>query len=130
MKIKPSYIPLLSALILLLVGCYYDNEEGLYPNVELVAGGDTATVSFQDDILPILQTYCFSCHSNSNAASKGNSLVLETYSNVSPAVSNGSFYGSISWDPAFVRMPYRAGKLPSAEIFRVKKWIDDGAPDN
>ena len=130
MKKVASYFLLISAVTLLMVRCYYDNEEALYPSVDLAAGGDTITVTFQADIIPILQTYCSECHSSSNAASKGNSLVLDSYSNVSSVVTNGSFYGSISWDPAFVRMPYRTAKLPSAEIFKVKKWIDDGAPDN
>jgi hypothetical protein len=130
MKIKPNPIALVSAFILLLAGCFYDNEEALYLEVDLVPFNDTVPVTYQGDILPVLQTYCYECHSSAKASSKGGNIILEGYSNIKSAVSNGTLYGSISWDPAFVRMPYNSAKLPSSEIFRVKKWIDDGAPDN
>jgi len=131
MQIKPNNIVIVAAFfILILAGCFYDNEEALYLQVDLSPPADTVPVTYQGDVLPVLQTYCYECHSISKASSKGKGTILEGYSNVIPAVSDGSLYGSISWDPAFVRMPYRASKLPPAEIFRIKKWIDDGAPDN
>jgi hypothetical protein len=130
MKITLYHLALISGFILLMAGCFYDNEEDLYLEVDLAAAGDTVPVTYQGDILPILQTYCYACHSIAKASSKGGNIILEGYSNVKSAVSNGSLYGSISWDPSFVRMPRNASKLPSSEIFKVKKWIDDGAPDN
>jgi hypothetical protein len=120
---------LLSGLMVL-AGCFYDNEEALYPSVELVSINDTLPVTFQADVLPILQTYCFVCHSSANAPTKGKNIVLDNYNDISTAALNGKLYGSISWDPAYTRMPYRSAKLPPSEIYIVKKWIDDGAPDN
>ena len=111
-------------VVLLLAGCYYDNQEALYLNVELTNPADSLPATFSGDIVPVLQVYCWTCHSNANAQSKGKGIFLSSYSDVKSAVDNGSFYGSISWDVAYVRMPYLAGKMPSPEISKVKRWID------
>ena len=114
-------------IILLMAGCYYDNEEALYLDVELSTTGDTIPATFSGDIVPMLQVYCWECHNNANAPSKGKGIFLEAYSDVKSSVDIGSFYGSISWDAAYIRMPYLSGKIPAPEISKVKKWIDNGA---
>ncbi len=113
-----------------MTGCYYDNEEALYPDVQPGTLGDTIAVTFSGDILPMLQTYCWACHSNDNAVLKGNGIFIEDYSDVKGFADKGSLYGTISWDPRYERMPYRSAKLPSEEIFKVKRWIEGGAPEN
>ena len=117
-------------ILILITGCYYDNEEELYLNVELTSPGDSVAATFSGDIVPMLQVYCWECHGNSTAQSKGNGIFLESYSDVKSSVDNGGFYGSISWDPAYERMPYLTAKLPSLEISKVNKWISGGAPND
>lgn len=130
MKRTLYQIILFGAVLLAVAGCYYDSEESLYPEVTQITLSDTVMVSFKNDVVPILQTYCYECHSNANAATKGKSMVLEGYSAVKSAAANNRLYGSISWNPSFVRMPYQSSKLPPQEIFIIKRWVDEGTPDN
>lgn len=125
-----AHIILIGAVLVPMAGCYYDSEESLYPDVNQTIMNDTVTVSFKNDVVPILQTYCYECHSNANAPSKGKTLVLEGYSAVKAAAANNRLYGSISWNPSYTRMPYQSSKLPPQEIFIIKRWIDEGTPDN
>jgi hypothetical protein len=128
-KYTIKVIPLaLLAFALIPGGCYYDNEEELYGNTTC----DTVNVTYSADVWPVLNDNCVSCHSG--AAPSGN-ISLETYDQIKAqaliqAGQPGSLYGAISHDPGNSPMPQGGGQLPSCNITRIKKWIDDGAPDN
>jgi hypothetical protein len=116
--------------LVLLAGCYYDNEEELYP------GGtgdcDTTNVTYSGTIFPVINDNCIACHSGS--APQGN-IRLENYSMISaqaaiPAGQAGSLYGAISHDPGNSAMPKNGTQLPDCTIKKIKVWIDSGRPDN
>lgn len=107
--------------------CYYDNEEELYPAGEQPTTCDTVGVTYATKILPLLQTKCYVCHS-SGAALGG--IILEDYANAAQYALNGKLYGAINHNTGFSPMPQGGAKLPVCEIAIVKKWVDDGAPNN
>lgn len=118
----------LATLIILIWSCYYDNEEFLYP--KLSTSCDTANVTFSSSIQPVLQQYCFTCHSNSNAASFGGNIKLEDYADVKISADNGKLYGSVAHLPGYSQMPKGGSKIDDCNISIIKTWIDSGSPDN
>ena len=129
MKSKNKIVVLL-CLLPLLTCCYYDSEEDMYPGVNLEVLNDTTTVTFKSTIKPLLETYCHQCHGNATASTKGKNIYLENYSDIKLSADDGSLYGSVSWAPFYTRMPKDASMLPEIKIAQLKKWVDDGAPNN
>ena len=111
--------------IFLLTGCVWDNEEELYPETGIC---DTASVSFIDDITPILSNNCYSCHSNLNAPSFGGGLSFEDHQDV--ARYSERIIGAIQHNKGFLPMPQGEEKLDPCAIDQVEAWIESGAPDN
>jgi hypothetical protein len=112
--------------LLFFVSCYYDNEEALYP--ALNSSCDTTNVTFNSTIVPILSNNCYSCHSNSMAASAGNNIRLEDYSDV---VANATkIDGSIKHTGSYSPMPKNGGMIKVCSISQFDIWIRDGMPDN
>ena len=111
-------------------GCYYDNEEELYPDLLPPDVNDTIPVSYKDDVVPILKTNCYACHDALNYQVNGSGILLEGYNNVKVFAANGKLYGVISWSPGFRRMPLRGNKIPETDIAIIRKWVDNGYPDN
>jgi len=123
-------IILIILALAILSGCYYDNEEELYPNFG--SNCDTTNVTYSGTIFPIISGDCISCHSGS--VPQGN-VLLEDYTTISaaaaiPAGQYGSLYGAISHDPGNSPMPKNGTQLSDCKIKQVKIWIDAGAPDN
>ena len=63
---------LILSSVLLLGGCYYDVEEELYTTTDCV----TNEMSYAEDILPIIENNCYSCH---DTRTKTGNVVLEGY---------------------------------------------------
>lgn len=102
--------------------CYYDVAETLYP-----AGTcNTANMSYETDIRPILQHNCYVCHSV--AANNGN-VTLEGYNQLTPYLSE-RLLGSIKQQNGFSPMPKNSSQLSSCEIAKIEQWIIDGAQNN
>lgn len=118
----------LTIVIILAWSCYYDNEEFLYP--KLSSSCDTANVTFSSSVKPVLQQYCFTCHSNSSAASFGGNIKLEDYADVKNSADNGKLYGSVAHLPGYSQMPKGGSKIDDCNISIIKTWIDSGSPDN
>ncbi len=119
---------LLSALLVtvaLLPGCYYDNEEALYPQLD--SGCDTTGVTFAGSVVPILAASCYSCHSNANAATFGENIRLESYADVKANLTR--LYGAVTWDAGYARMPKDGSKLDDCSIRTIEIWIAQGAPN-
>ncbi|MCB0515936.1 MAG: hypothetical protein R2798_03910 [Chitinophagales bacterium] len=110
--------------ILSLNACYYDNEEELYPDTGTCV---TDSISYVNDIVPVLDNNCLSCHS---ASLQLGSVNLEGYNNLKIFVNNGSFLGSIQHANGYHPMPQSASKLPVCTILKIESWINDGAPNN
>ncbi len=108
-----------------LSGCYYDNEEELYPDTPAACG--TTPASFSQDVAPILNNNCMSCHSQ--AANMGN-VDLEGHTKVKAYADNGRLYGALSHASGFSPMPKGGAKLNDCTLAIIKRWIDDGSPNN
>jgi hypothetical protein len=111
---------------LFLSTCYYDSEEYLFPQQSC----DTTGVSYSGTIKPLLESYCYRCHDNSNAPQSGANIRLEDYSDVKIRVDDGSLTGSINHESSFSPMPKGGGKLDNCSLRLFGIWTEDGAPNN
>ncbi|QNF31983.1 hypothetical protein HUW51_04295 [Adhaeribacter swui] len=109
----------------LLAGCASDNEEDLNPQPNAC---DTSAVTFSGTVNAILQNNgCKNCH----AASAGSGgVVLDSYAEVKKRADDGRLLGAISHASGYAPMPLGGTKLSDCDIAKVKKWIDNGAPNN
>lgn len=114
---------LLVATSCLLPSCYYDVEEDLYPNLAC----DTVAVSYINDVLPLLQDNCYSCH---NASANFGNVTLEGYNNLKIVVDNGRLLGAIRHEPGFSPMPQNQPQLVTCNIAKIEAWIAAGAMNN
>ncbi|MDX8379221.1 MAG: c-type cytochrome domain-containing protein [Gallionella sp.] len=102
-----------------------------------------ATISYQNDVRPILHDYCLSCHQPDGKGYKKSGLDMRTYA----SLMKGTHFGSVikpgdSFTSIFIqviegrvhsaiKMPYgMAGGLAKSKIAVLKHWVDQGAKDN
>jgi hypothetical protein len=100
--------------------------------LNLTCTGDTtctvpATVSFAQDVFPVVDKYCKGCHSGANPWA---GLRLRNYAEVKTIASNGLLLSVINHVPGFPQMPMTIGKLDSCTIVKITQWVDNGAPNN
>ena len=114
----------ISGMIFFLQSCYYDNVEELYPNAPAC---DTTNVSYANDVWPVINSNCTSCHSGGAPAG---SVSLEDYDDIVVAANNGSLLGTIKHEDGWSPMPKGGGKLNDCDIAKIEKWVNDGTPDN
>ena len=110
---------------LLLESCYYDTfPEDVTPSPE--------EVSYKDDIQPIWDGACTTCHGNIppnlEAGSSYNNLINGGYV-VAFDADNSTLYHSLLGIEGVSLMP-PGTKLPNSQINLVKQWIDEGAENN
>ncbi len=98
--------------------------------------------SFQEDVLPVLQGRCASCHSPGGEGTKASGLDLTTYNGVvagtkyGPMVIPGDAESSnlmrlIDWRvAAALRMPHSKKQLSVCDRNAIRSWIRQGAKDN
>ena len=115
---------LLLTFIFALSSCSYDNEEELYPKEVIIP---TDTISYTDDVLPIIVTNCYGCHMSSVVTG---GIDLEGYENLIVRVEDGSLLGSIMHEDNYSPMPQGASKLSDSQIEKVSIWIDQDYPNN
>lgn len=119
---------LLFVLGLLLVGCYYDNEEDLFIAIPGSGGPcDSTAAMYSTTIAPIMTTYCTRCH---RAGRTDGGVNVDGYSELLAHVNNGSLLGSIRHEAGFNPMPTSGSKIPACDIQKITAWIDGGAPNN
>ena len=111
--------------ILIISSCYYDKEQLLYGGAPCT--DTTNTASYSQDIVPMLQLYCYSCHTGSFPS--GN-IIMGTYAADKAIGANGALYGSVNHSSGYSPMPQGAAKLGSCQIAKIKKWIDTGMLNN
>ena len=104
---------------------------------------ENATVSYSQQIIPILQQHCFECHVAGQQGTQASGLDMSTYENLmkgtrfGPIIQAGNSLSSTlvilvegRADPS-IKMPH--GDRPSlseAEIKLLRQWIDQGAKNN
>jgi mono/diheme cytochrome c family protein len=143
MKFLPSRFELLS-VIALPVGVALALQGGLTSNRPAAAARATPIhqdVSYAQDVVPILEARCWSCHGGVNPATgepkieKG--LDMTTYD----ALMKGSEYGPIiepgGPDDSLMLEMIASGDMPKIgdmlrpqEIELIRNWIQEGAPNN
>ncbi len=121
-----TYLFAIFSFFILISSCYYDSEEDLYPDTDLEC--DTENVTFNDEIVSLLDNHCWACHSNNNAAAFGNNLRLEDYDDVNTSAEE--ILGSIKHDPSYSPMPKNGGKLRPCLINQFDAWMKKGTPEN
>jgi len=115
----------LLVLLLSLTGCYYDetSDEISLPPV--------ANVSFANDIQPIFNTSCTSCHNGSQVPNLIAGVSYNVINNGTYIVANNliasSLYQSLIGNENL--MPI-GNPLPATKINLVKSWIEQGAKNN
>jgi hypothetical protein len=114
------------AILFFASSCYYDNEEALYPSLN--SSCDTTNVTFSAKIAPMLAGNCLSCHSNATAASAGNSIKLENYTDVKARIT--AISGSIKQNGSYSSMPKNGGKLNACLITQFDIWVAKGSLNN
>lgn len=107
--------------LVLLTGCYYDNEEELYP----FSFCDTENVTWANTIEPLMQTRCAipGCH-----VPGAQSPDLSTYAKVKSQADAGRIQARVI-DGAPSYMP-PSGKLPPCEQEKLSIWLEMDAPQN
>lgn len=94
---------------------------------------DTSNVTFSGTVWPdIIQKHCLGCHNGVNASG---GVHLENYNDVKtaamvPAGQPGSLLGAITHASGNSPMPKNQPRLNDCKIAQVRKWIDDGTPEN
>jgi uncharacterized membrane protein len=102
-------------------------EQGAKNNACESNNCDTLTVSFSAHIQPIMQNNCTGCHSG-NQPQGGVSLT--SYTTIASVAVSGRLLGSVMHSPGYAAMPQGAAKLDNCKITQIKKWINDGTPNN
>lgn len=114
-------------VIALMAGCYYDKTDELYPGGGLfVACDTTSNVKYSQHITAILDTYCNSCHSSSIASG---GIILDNYNDVQAVALSGQLVGASWRQSGYSPMP-AAYVLDSCYMKQIKRWVDNGAPNN
>lgn len=107
--------------------CYYDKEDLLYGGNSGSCTDTTGVVSYTQKVVPLLQQYCYSCHTGSFPS--GNQL-MGTYAADKAMALNGKLYGTIAHAAGYSPMPKGMAKMTGCQIAVIKKWIDSGTLNN
>lgn len=102
--------------------------------VPATASGQGITVSFANDILPLLNNHCVNCHGG-NRTEEG--LNLLSYAAIMSGSKNGAVVTPGDADNSLLvellvsqEMPKRGPKLTPTQIQPIIDWINQGALDN
>jgi hypothetical protein len=122
-----NLIPAVAIMTILIIAgsCYYDSEEALYP--DLNTSCDTTNITFGVTITQILKDNCYSCHSNSKAASNGGNIRLQDFADVA---GSSSLYDAVQHKGTAMPMPKNGGKLNDCAINQINIWFRDGKLNN
>ena len=121
---KKAFLPLLS---LLLISCSSSVEDKKTSSIDC---GKMSEMSYTNDILPILETNCLSCHNEENYSKKADGRLFEGYKNFKKYVDKGTVVRAINHEAGVVNMPYRKAKLDTCTIAKIEAWVNEGAKNN
>lgn len=130
MKRMYSLLPVL-LLTALVISCSKSNESDLDNDGGNNGGNtcDTANMKFTANVKPILQSNCYSCHSNANSSASGG-VKLEDYADVKAHADDGDLLGTITHSSGFPPMPQGGNKLSECNINKIRAWVERGALNN
>jgi hypothetical protein len=127
MKRLKKLILIIAGLFLLFSNCTYHNEVDYFndtPN-DTINVCDTANMSFQTNVYPVINASCVECHGNSHASAGIN---LEGYDNVKK--NSVKMMKAIEHKSGASPMPQGASKLPDCTINKLNAWISQGLKNN
>lgn len=127
MKMKISIGALLIGTMMFISSCYYDKADLLYSGNSGPCTDSSGTVSYAQKVVPLLQQYCYSCHTGNFPS--GNQL-MGTYTSDKAMAMNGMLYGTIAHSAGYSPMPQGMAKMTNCQIAVIKKWIDSGTLNN
>jgi mono/diheme cytochrome c family protein len=117
----------MAVIILTFTACKKENEENLVNQQGGPAVCDTSDMKYAANVLPILQSNCYSCHGN---GSTEGGISLDGYSNVKQKVDANLLINVITHAPGYPAMPNGLPKLSDCDINKIKAWVNLGALDN
>jgi len=119
-------ITLLSIIMAMSQGCKYENEKELFG---LEQECDVTEISYQGDVVPIVDQFCFACHSTEGAEEDGAGIILDTYLDIK-SWADESLYCAVNHGEDCENMPKNQPQLSECNILIIKTWIDEGALEN
>lgn len=122
MKIQKKLVFIYACALLVISGCYYRNEEDLYPGSSIC---DTNNVTYSASVAPVFATYCNSCHGGNT---QNGGIQTDTISYVVANITR--IRGAVNWDPKYLKMPKDGAKLPACDLNKIDIWIRQGMKDN
>jgi hypothetical protein len=57
-------------------------------------------------------------------------VTTDTWAGLSTVALNGKLWGGVSWASGYKNMPNGGSQLSPCELGKIKKWINQGAPNN
>jgi hypothetical protein len=144
MKLKTLVcFPVLVCLVVFLLysSCKKDNLVELQDtDIDTTSVCDTAfTISYQNDIVPILQfskhsnaESCYACHDEDSYFVRGLGNRLDGYSFLKTYVDDDRLLCAIKHEgcAGAQNMPEVGDKLEDCDILRIEAWVNQGAPNN
>jgi uncharacterized membrane protein len=98
------------------------------------AAAPPASVSFTNDVMPILQSRCFNCHGGERVEE---GLLMGSYDEIlagsdnGPVIVPGEAANSLMVELVTnQKMPKRGPKLTPPQVQLVTDWVNSGAPNN
>jgi len=88
---------------------------------------DSVNVTFSQVVWPVIQNRCFGCHSGSFPSG---GISLDSWENVKTIAGTGQLLGVITHASGYSPMPKNGSKLSNCNIAQIRKWINDGTPNN
>jgi uncharacterized membrane protein len=109
-------------------------EAPLQAPTEAAAEAPAATVSFINDVLPIIQSRCVRCHGEDRVEE---GLLMRSYEEIMAGSDNGPVIvpGDVANSKlvelvAAQKMPKRGPKLTPPQVELITQWVAAGAPNN
>jgi hypothetical protein len=124
---KVIIVPILMVLGLFLI--YSCEKETISFKQAEVPGQDTVKVSFKNEIVPVFQNKCISCHGTSSPILN---LQTNVYQNLVNAglINTSAPSSSGIYEKLHSTTSSHAGKTTPAEQALILKWIEQGAKNN
>jgi len=110
---------------------------------QLTSDCNTQNMSYSQNVVPILKSNCYKCHSTGNSVGSYGHL-LDSYASLTQFTPRNDTIISVAGDTTiisrlegfithtqgYIAMPYMDGKLDTCAIKQIQAWITQGAPDN
>ena len=121
---RPIFLAGRLALLVAISGCYYDNEQELYPYRFCNIGDVNDADLYVNKVEPIIQSRCAlpGCHVSGPNTAPGD---FTQYVEVKAVVDNGRFQTFVLVDRS---MPSN-GTLSACDLEKLQVWVNAGAPN-